>query len=88
MLGQVEARGLKKPSAETYLSNEEGVLKDPFFLLENAFEKIVEDSSEVKNKALGAWALVHGMAALLIEGYITVPEGMELRHFLASVTPV
>lgn len=87
MLGQIEARGLKKASPDTYFSGENQALKDPFFLLENAFKKIVTDSSEVKNKALGAWALVHGMAALLIEGYITVPEGMELRHFLASVTP-
>ncbi len=87
MLGQVEARGLKKASADALLSDENRALKDPFFLLESAFEEIVNDASEVKNKALGAWALVHGMAALLIEGYITVPEGMELRHFLASVTP-
>ncbi|MGH1373315.1 MAG: TetR/AcrR family transcriptional regulator [Cellvibrionaceae bacterium] len=87
MLGQVESRGLKKPSSREFFSSEERALKDPFFLLENAFEKFVDDSSEVKNKALGAWALVHGMAALLIEGYITVPDGMELRHFLASVTP-
>jgi AcrR family transcriptional regulator len=87
MLGQIEARGLKKPSPDLHFSDEQQALKDPFFLLQSAFEKTLEDKSEIKNKALGAWALVHGMAALLIEGYIDVPEGMDFRHFLASVLP-
>lgn len=87
MLGQIEARGLKKPSQTTYFSNDQQTLKDPFFLLKNAFERTLEDKSEINNRAIGAWALVHGMAALLIEGYIDVPEGMDFRHFLASVAP-
>ncbi len=87
MLGQVEARGLKKVSAESLFSNGNLSQKEPFGLLQEAFASFLKDPNEVKNKALGAWALVHGMAALLIEGYITVPDNMTLKQFLLAVTP-
>jgi len=87
MLGQVEARGLKKASAEALFSNGNLSQKEPFELLQEAFAKFLKNPTEVKSKALGAWALVHGMAALLIEGYITVPDSMTLKQFLSAVAP-
>jgi hypothetical protein len=31
--------------------------------------------------------MVHGMAALIIEGHIQVPEGTSFKHFLMAATP-
>jgi hypothetical protein len=38
-------------------------------------------------RALGAWALVHGIAALILEGHIEIDEGMSTKQFLAEVGP-
>ncbi|MGK0249719.1 MAG: hypothetical protein ACI910_002475, partial [Oleispira sp.] len=35
-----------------------------------------------------AWSMVHGMAALIIEGHIQVPKGTSFKHFLAAATPL
>jgi AcrR family transcriptional regulator len=85
MLGQVETRGLKEP-ATLDLQRESITLKRPFLLLNNAFSKGVKNPEAAKHQALGAWALVHGLSALLIEGHLTLPEPLDLKRFLASVT--
>lgn len=67
----------------------------PFVLLQEAFAlERGEDNSlrekmddAIKAKALGAWSMVHGMAALIIEGHIQVPEGISFKHFLAAAIP-
>jgi AcrR family transcriptional regulator len=90
MLGQVETTGRKHRSNETdsddsqpQISLELSVMsKRPYQLLKDAFAMYNDNHDEVKLQALGAWSMVHGMAALLIEGHIQVPEGMSLRHFL------
>lgn len=58
----------------------------PFELLHQAFAKIHHDESLVKAQALGAWSMVHGMAALLIEGQFKIPESMSTKEFLAMAT--
>ena len=50
------------------------------------FSKIHQDENLVKAQALGAWSMVHGMAALIIEGHITIPESMTIKEFLAMAT--
>lgn len=62
--------------------------KKPYILLRDAFAKVaVNDSPEskvkVKANAQGAWAMVHGLSLLMIDGHIVVPKGMDTKTFLA-----
>jgi len=91
MLGQVDSQGRRhrkesaEPVTEPKLSIElETFTQGPFILLRNAFATVYKDEAMVKAQALGAWSIVHGMAALIIEGHIEVPEGTSLKQFLAS----
>lgn len=97
MLGQVETTGrkgkkepavTKKDAAETSVNSPfvESTRK-PFILLREAFALRGDTEERVKAQALGAWSMVHGMAALIIEGHIQVPEGTSFKHFLAAATP-
>lgn len=58
--------------------------KRSFLLLQDAFEKANKKDADMKVKAqaLGAWSMVHGMAALIIEGHFSIPENMTLKEFL------
>jgi len=95
MLGQVETQGRKnqkeaptdtstvnKGQSEDMISSS----KRPFVLLHNAFSKQGGDEAHIKAQALGAWSMVHGMAALIIEGHIQVPEKVSMKKFLAAAT--
>lgn len=90
MLGQVEIIGRKHSNSamssteiQSKTPLELGVMsKRPYQLLSEAFAMHNDDQEQVKMQALGAWSMVHGMAALLIEGHMQVPDGMSLRHFL------
>ncbi|NRA25095.1 MAG: TetR/AcrR family transcriptional regulator [Oleispira sp.] len=95
MLGQVETTGRKSKKDDAKNSNTDVVnssfmesSKKPFILLREAFALRGDDEQKVKAQALGAWAMVHGMAALIIEGHIQVPEGISFKHFLAAATPL
>lgn len=93
MLGQVEHGGRRfqqqaddrsdanRPVVSAEL---EASSKRTFKVLKDAFAEILGDESEVKIRAqaLGAWSMVHGMAALIIEGHFDIPEGMALKDFL------
>lgn len=99
MLGQVETTGRKgkkepaitdvtvggdeKASSSPFIESS----KKPFILLCDAFALRGDTEERVKAQALGAWSMVHGMAALIIEGHIQVPEGTSFKHFLAAATP-
>ena len=94
MLGQVEnagRRGFSKtastdqPAPLSFSAQLQGSSKRPFELLENAFTELNNkgDKLTVKAQALGAWSMVHGMAALLIEGHFEIPPGMSIKDFLA-----
>jgi AcrR family transcriptional regulator len=91
MLGQVDSQGRRNrkdtpnQSFEPKLSIEqEGFTEGPYALLRNAFARVYKDESMVKAQAIGAWSIVHGMAALIIEGHIDVPQGTSLKQFLAK----
>ena len=87
MLGQVETRGLKEAAAPVPLDmNRESItLKRPFMMLNKALAKELQNEELARQQAVGAWALVHGLSALLIEGHLSVPDGTDLKSFLASV---
>ncbi len=96
MLGQVETTG-RKNKKETIIETDNSSTmnspfiessKKPFILLREAFALRGDNDEKVKAQALGAWSMVHGMAALIIEGHIQVPEGTSFKHFLASATPL
>ncbi|MFT4776272.1 MAG: AcrR family transcriptional regulator [Oleispira sp.] len=97
MLGQVETTGRKskKNDIEANVSVDKDPAnrlfiessKKPFILLCEAFALRGDDDEKVKAQALGAWSMVHGMAALIIEGHIQVPEGTQFKHFLAAAIP-
>ncbi len=93
MLGQVETSGRKKiqdhnksePISNTVaLTDLESLSKTPFVLLRDAFAMLTHDKSLAKAQAIGAWSMVHGMSALIIEGHIELPEGVSLKRFLAA----
>ena len=98
MLGQVETTGRKtkkdEVSADIAGSNDSVISpfiessKKPFILLREAFALRGDNDDKVKAQALGAWSMVHGMAALIIEGHIQVPKGTSFKHFLAAATPL
>lgn len=91
MLGQVDSQGRRNrkenPSQalEPKLSIEQdGFSEGPYALLKNAFASVYQDETMIKAQAIGAWSIVHGMAALIIEGHIDIPEGTSLKQFLAK----
>jgi AcrR family transcriptional regulator len=100
MLGQVETTGRKTKKYEVELSadiagSHDSVSspfiessKKPFILLREAFALRGDNDDTVKAQALGAWSMVHGMAALIIEGHIQVPKGTSFKHFLAAAIPL
>jgi len=101
MLGQVETTGRKNkkdhlvgnssvenPSSGSINSPFMESSKKPFILLREAFALRGDSDERVKAQALGAWSMVHGMAALIIEGHIQVPEGTSFKRFLAAATPL
>ncbi len=100
MLSQVDPAGRRKRPADggKEAAAKKGVEKKttseelrvsagrPFKLLHGAFMKRGKDKKIALARALGAWSIVHGMAALLIDGHIVVPEGMEMTDlFKAAV---
>ena len=96
MLGQVETSGRKNKKddiAQTVTADSVNSpliesTKKPFILLREAFALRGDNDDKVKAQALGAWSMVHGMAALIIEGHIQVPKGTSFKHFLAAATPL
>ena len=95
MLGQVETSGRKNKKDDIAAVTADSVnspliesTKKPFILLREAFALRGDNDEKVKAQALGAWSMVHGMAALIIEGHIQVPKGTSFKHFLAAATPL
>lgn len=100
MLGQVETSGRKNSRVTTDTktktnistktkstappSDLESFSKTPFILLKEAFAMRTNNKALARSQAMGAWSMVHGMSALIIEGHIEVPEGVSLKQFLAS----
>ncbi len=50
----------------------------PFKLLLGAFSNPRTSKKLAMARAIGAWSMVHGMAALIIDGHLVVPRGMRV----------
>lgn len=60
--------------------------KKPYVLLRDGFARFQQDEYKVKIQAQGAWAMVHGIASLVIEGHITIDENTSIKDFLHIAT--
>ncbi|MCR9145407.1 MAG: TetR/AcrR family transcriptional regulator [bacterium] len=91
MMGQLEPAGAGAPSEKKQNRNANAdsdagadapdeiraSLRRPFLLLYGAFASGRLDKQTARARAIGAWSTVHGMAALIIDGHLAVPEGMD-----------
>lgn len=76
MLNQID---LDKKSTQEAANKEIRMSSErPFRLLYVAFagERVSKELAHAK--ALGAWAIVHGIASLAIDGHLVLPEGMDV----------
>ncbi|TGM59277.1 TetR/AcrR family transcriptional regulator [Leptospira vanthielii] len=76
MLNQIE---LDKKTAKEATNKEIWMSSErPFRLLYAAFAGERGSKELAHAKALGAWAIVHGIASLAIDGHLLLPEGMDV----------
>ncbi|MFY0640655.1 MAG: TetR/AcrR family transcriptional regulator [Bermanella sp.] len=88
MLSQTQVTGPQQDmSTSNHLSDElKTASKRPYMLLMNAFALISKDKEAQNVRAQGAWAMVHGIASLLIDGHLNIPKGMSMKAFLAKAS--
>lgn len=87
MLSQTQVGGPDKTDEADHMSDElKEASKRPYTLLLNAFGEITDDKQIQHVRAQGAWSIVHGMSAFLIDGHLTIPEGMDIKTFLATAS--
>ena len=88
MLSQTQVTGPQQDiTASNHLSDElKTASKRPYMLLMNAFALISKDKETQNVRAQGAWAMVHGIASLLIDGHLNIPSGMSMKAFLAMAS--
>lgn len=87
MLSQTQASGPDKTDKVDHMSNElKEASKRPYTLLLNAFGELTQDKQIQHVRAQGAWSIVHGMSALLIDGHLTIPDGMDIKTFLETAS--
>ena len=60
--------------------------KRPHALLVDAFSKAPQTKVSNSVRAQGAWAMVHGLATLLIDGHLSIPDKMSIRDYLAATS--
>lgn len=60
--------------------------KKPYVLLRDGFARFQSNEHALKIQAQGAWAMVHGIASLVIEGHIVIPPETGIKNFLATAT--
>lgn len=76
MLNQIE---LDKKTAKEATNKEIWMSSErPFRLLYAAFAGERSSKELAHAKALGAWAIVHGIASLAIDGHLVLPAGMDV----------
>jgi AcrR family transcriptional regulator len=85
MLSQTQVTGPQNsPGASNHMSQElKDASKRPFTLLVDAFSEFAPDKGTQSVQAQGAWAMVHGIASLLIDGHLHIPDDMSIKQFLA-----
>ncbi|XDD47318.1 TetR/AcrR family transcriptional regulator [Leptospira sp. WS39.C2] len=68
-----KTKTLENTSREIWVSSQR-----PFRLLYSAFANEGVNKKLAHARALGAWAIVHGIASLAIEGHLVLPKGMDV----------
>lgn len=87
MLSQTQILGPDTGESDQHLSQElRDASKRPFVLLRNAFSRLFDDKDVQNIRAQGAWSLVHGMSALMIDGHLVIPPGMSLKQYLGNAS--
>lgn len=87
MLSQTQVTGPQHSDQVTHMSDELiTASKRPYALLVNAFFDISQDKDMQNVRAQGAWAMVHGIASLLIDGHLNIPDHMNIKSFLAAAS--
>lgn len=86
MLAQTQETGPDKVDKGAGHLSEELTLasRRPYDLLEREFSRLIKDKTLRRIRTQGAWAMVHGMAALIIDGHLSIPKGMSVNAFLAK----
>ena len=88
MLSQTQVMGPQNADSSSHHMTQE--LRDasarPYVLLVQAFGQLTQDSTKQNVRAQGAWSMVHGMSALLIDGQLSIPAGMSVKAFLAMAS--
>ena len=85
MLSQTQVTGPQhSQDTSNHMSQElKDASKKPFTLLVSAFAELSPDKATQNVQAQGAWAIVHGIASLLIDGHLNIPDDMSIKQFLA-----
>lgn len=88
MLSQTQVMGPQNAEAGSQHMTQElrDASKRPYVLLVQAFGQLTQDKTTQNVQAQGAWSIVHGMAALMIDGHLTIPDGMDVKAFLAMAS--
>ncbi|TGM23932.1 TetR/AcrR family transcriptional regulator [Leptospira meyeri] len=85
MMNQIDLgkkKGSETNEREIWVSSQR-----PFRLLFAAFANEKVSKQIAHARALGAWATVHGIASLAIDGHLVLPEGMDvIQLFKATVS--
>jgi len=91
MLSQTHPGKHLENSPDSHIPNESDLSlheasKQPYVLLRDGFARFQQDQHKLKIQAQGAWAMVHGIASLIIEGHIVLDEKTSIKTFLATAT--
>mgnify|MGYP000471436407 CR=1 FL=1 len=87
MLSQTQIGGPENTDQADHMSDElKNASKRPYALLLDAFGELTDDKQIQNVRAQGAWSIVHGMSAFIIDGHLTIPEGMDIKTFLATAS--
>ena len=60
--------------------------KYPHKLLVEAFLQTSSSEVSASLRAQGAWAMVHGLSALITDGHLSIPDGMSVKDYLAATS--
>lgn len=86
MLAQTQVTGPESSKEVEHMSAElKTASMRPYILLSDNFSKLIPHNKTQQGlRAQGAWALVHGLSSLLIDGHLQIPNGMSVQDYLLA----
>lgn len=85
MQSQVQPKELETSKVSSELKT---ACKRPFVLLFDACKQLETNKQQQTLRAQGAWGTVHGLASLLIDGQLAIPDGMTIQAFLSATSGI